>query len=195
MHIHEILEEDQDVALHDLQKQFNSLFLKPFQRIIGIRKPILLIIDALDECKNEDVTFLTPLPQHVPMLPCIKSSSLLVLSGTSESPPLNTVTMSSFTCTALSQLSSRISGYTSTFVYPRFPHRLRPLRARPLSAQQHIICALQGTAWLSWVVTSSTICASSVPTNGVRIEPNYRITLSTVYYPSSLTPVPTGRPT
>ena len=73
MRINEVLETDRDVAQRDPKKQFDLLIAKPLQRIRAGRKPILIVIDALDECKSQDTELiLTLLSQNIRTLPCLK---------------------------------------------------------------------------------------------------------------------------
>src|ERR1700733_10774310 len=48
------LQADRDAAGRDLQRQFSSLISRPFQPLAAERDPILLVIDALDECEEQD---------------------------------------------------------------------------------------------------------------------------------------------
>ena len=48
------LQDDRGAAGRDLQRQFSSLISRPFQSSAAERDPILLVIDALDECERQD---------------------------------------------------------------------------------------------------------------------------------------------
>ena len=48
------LQDDRGAAGRDLQRQFSSLISRPFQSLAAERDPILLVIDALDECEKQD---------------------------------------------------------------------------------------------------------------------------------------------
>ena len=48
------LQDDRDAARHNLQQQFSSLLSRPLQRLAVERDTILIVIDALDECEEQD---------------------------------------------------------------------------------------------------------------------------------------------
>jgi len=59
------LEEDPEVVERDPIQQFNSLIAKPLQTLVSGENPIiLLVIDALDECKENDAETILSLFAH-----------------------------------------------------------------------------------------------------------------------------------
>jgi len=67
--INKILEGDPEVAERDPIQQFNRLIARPLQAPIDGENPIILIIDALDECEENDAeTILSLLAQEVPRI-------------------------------------------------------------------------------------------------------------------------------
>jgi len=63
--INKALEEDRNVAQRDPQRQFDLLISDPLLIRVG-REPILIVIDALDECKSQDAELiLTLLSQNI----------------------------------------------------------------------------------------------------------------------------------
>jgi len=63
--INKVLEEDRNVAQRDPQRQFDLLIREPLLIRVG-REPILIVIDALDECKSQDAELiLTLLSQNI----------------------------------------------------------------------------------------------------------------------------------
>ena len=48
------LQDDRGAAGRDLQQQFSSLLSRPLQPLAAERDPILIVIDALDECEEQD---------------------------------------------------------------------------------------------------------------------------------------------
>jgi len=48
------LQDDRGAAGHNLQQQFSSLLSRPLQLLAAERHPILIVIDALDECEEQD---------------------------------------------------------------------------------------------------------------------------------------------
>jgi len=62
--INEVLEEDLNAARRGIQKQFESLIARPFHLAIATQTPILIIIDALDECDEEGARIILALLAH-----------------------------------------------------------------------------------------------------------------------------------
>ena len=58
------LEEDPELVERDPIQQFNRLIAKPLQTPIGGENPILLVIDALDECEENDAETILSLFAH-----------------------------------------------------------------------------------------------------------------------------------
>jgi len=58
------LEEDPEVVERDPIQQFNRLIAKPLQTPIGGENPILLVVDALDECEENDAETILSLFAH-----------------------------------------------------------------------------------------------------------------------------------
>ena len=66
------LEEAPEVVERDPVHQFDCLVAKPLRTVIG-ETPILVVIDALDECEEEDAeVILSLLAQEVPHIPCLR---------------------------------------------------------------------------------------------------------------------------
>jgi len=67
------LAEDPEVVERDPIQQFNRLIAKPLQIPVGGENPILLVVDALDECEEEDAkAILSLLAQEVPHISRLK---------------------------------------------------------------------------------------------------------------------------
>ena len=68
-----VLQDDLGAAERDLQRQFSSLLAWPLRPLMANGDPILLIIDALDECdENDATTVLKILAREVPQLRRLK---------------------------------------------------------------------------------------------------------------------------
>lgn len=71
--ISEALEEDPDAPGGGVRKQFDCLIAKPLMPLAGRGKPVLIVVDALDECEEQDAeTILMLLAQDFPKLPRFK---------------------------------------------------------------------------------------------------------------------------
>lgn len=71
--INDALEENHDVVQRDLRIQFDLLIAKPLQRTKVQPKPILIVIDALDECNEQHAgSILSLLSQNIRTLPFLK---------------------------------------------------------------------------------------------------------------------------
>jgi hypothetical protein len=67
--INKVLEGDPEVVERDPIQQFDRLIARPLQAPIDSENPIILIIDALDECEENDAeTVLSLLAQEVPRI-------------------------------------------------------------------------------------------------------------------------------
>jgi len=63
--IYGLIEENRDVAQRDIRKQFNILIATPLRQM-RVHKRTLIVIDALDECEDEDAeTILTLLSRNI----------------------------------------------------------------------------------------------------------------------------------
>ena len=73
-HVNKVLEDDPDAAGRDIRKQFDSLIARPLRLATVERKlPVLIVIDALDECEeNGATTILTLLAYEIPKIPRLK---------------------------------------------------------------------------------------------------------------------------
>jgi hypothetical protein len=67
--INEVLEEDPAAAEHDFRQQFYSLIAKPLRLSMLAGGPIVVVVDALDECEGNDAErILALLAQEIPQM-------------------------------------------------------------------------------------------------------------------------------
>jgi hypothetical protein len=72
-HVNIALEKDPNIAGRDIRKQFDSLIATPLQFTIGRELPILIVIDALDECdKNGAKSILSGFAREIPKISRLK---------------------------------------------------------------------------------------------------------------------------
>lgn len=73
VHINKTLARDPGVTEHVLSEQFNCLIAEPLQTSLGGEKPILLVIDALDECDEDNaMTILSLFARCVSRIPRLR---------------------------------------------------------------------------------------------------------------------------
>ena len=71
--ISEALERDPDASRRDIPKQFGSLIAQALQPTMARQAPILIVIDALDECEGDGATaILTVLAREIPKIRGLK---------------------------------------------------------------------------------------------------------------------------
>ena len=71
--INKAVEEDPELTGRGLVRQFDQLITQPLQTPLAGQRPILLVIDALDECDEHDVgTILSLFMRDVPRIPRLK---------------------------------------------------------------------------------------------------------------------------
>jgi len=72
--VNELLEKDPDAAGRDIRRQFNTLIARPLELAVVERtRPILVVIDALDECEeNGAASILTLFSHGIPRIPGLK---------------------------------------------------------------------------------------------------------------------------
>jgi hypothetical protein len=71
--INDALQRDPNAVGRDVRRQFEYLIAKPLQAVMKEGKPILIVIDALDECDKEGAkAILTLLADNVPQMPRLR---------------------------------------------------------------------------------------------------------------------------
>ncbi|KAG8937845.1 hypothetical protein FRC00_013891, partial [Tulasnella sp. 408] len=67
----ESVRENQDIANERLEEQFRTLFVGPLSKLDGQGHPILIVVDALDECDNtkDAIHFVRLIDRHAPSFP------------------------------------------------------------------------------------------------------------------------------
>lgn len=71
--ISKALAQDPDTPGRDIRKQFDRLIAQPLQPVLARQAPILIVIDALDECEeNGAINLLTILAHEIPKIPGLK---------------------------------------------------------------------------------------------------------------------------
>ncbi|KAF3115249.1 hypothetical protein TWF103_011509 [Orbilia oligospora] len=54
-HIRTAVDEEPEIAAKSLEKQFNNLILYPLEKLGQVSLPLILVIDALDECEGDEI--------------------------------------------------------------------------------------------------------------------------------------------
>lgn len=71
--INDALEQDPDILGHGIRAQLDSFIVKPLGPVMKAGKPILVVIDALDECDEEGAeVILALLSDRIPQMPRLK---------------------------------------------------------------------------------------------------------------------------
>lgn len=72
-YVREALQQDPDAPHRAIQMQFDSLIAQPLKRAAFRReKPLLIVVDALDECDDDSASILTILAHNIPKIPHLK---------------------------------------------------------------------------------------------------------------------------
>ena len=71
--INDALKQDPDAPGRSLRAQLDSLIAKPLEPVMKQGEPLIIVIDALDECDEEDVQAILPLlAAYAPQMPRLK---------------------------------------------------------------------------------------------------------------------------